>query len=328
MAKFLSTGCKNIDDLMDGGLVLGCPHALYGKFKNGKSIFALQIACMCTRDEAHGGLGRPALIYDTELFWSPTVFNTWYKYFRVRFPDLPVKPNIKIIQLTSIYELANELGFTINIHRKESKTEPVVSFPRKKSPADKPTKETEQRSDWLEQSPVWKSFTKNDWGVVIIDSFTMLFKDVFESAQQNFPGRSSAQRVFLSNIRALAARKNCVTLIVCHETARTPWGGESIPYYIKHIIGIFEGNKTERGLYGDTSEAEKTGKPYEVWKRVRIILRNRHPYLTDGAETAVMLEKDRGFCDTTVQPCNTSTATGIVIPDDSPVIIEIPQETT
>jgi archaellum biogenesis ATPase FlaH len=299
MASYLSTGCRNIDELMGGGLVLGCPHVLYGKYKNGKSILALQIACMCTRDVAHGGLGKPAVIYDTESFWNEQVFKTWYGFFRNRYPDLPAKPMIDIIQLNDVYQVAQELGFRIIIHRKESKTEPVLSFPRKTNANEneKPTKETEQRADWLEQSPLWKACEKRGYGVVIIDSFTILFKDVFESVQQNFPGRASAERVFLSGLRSLACRKDLVTLTICHESDKKPWGGESIPYYTKHILGMFEGNKLEKALYGDTEALEKSGKPYDVWKRVRMVYRFRHPFLTDGSEVPVCLELNKGFID-------------------------------
>ena len=120
---------------------------------------------------------------------------------------------------------------------------------------------------------------------------------MFESVQQNFPGRASAERVFLSGLRALAKRKNLVTLTVCHESARQPWGGESIPYYTKHIFGLFDADKLTKALYGDTEQAEKKKQAYDTWRRVKVVYRYRHPWLPDGEKLPIALELNKGFVD-------------------------------
>ena len=292
---YLKTGVDALDKLMGGGLAVGKPHVVYGKYKVGKSVLSMQIACMCTRSPKYGGLGKRALIYDTEAFWSDDAFQVWYGFFRDRWSDLPKKPMIDIKQLPTIYDTAKELGFEIIIHRKEKKTEPMISFPRKHTGTR--IKETEQREDWLERSPMWKLIEKKDYGLIVIDSFSILFKDVFESCQQNYPGRASAERVFLSGLRALAKRKNLVTLTVCHESSRQPWGGESIPYYTKHIFGIFDADKLTKALYGDSEQAEKKKQAYDTWRRVKIAYRYRHPWLPDGETVPIALELNKGFVD-------------------------------
>jgi len=293
---YLSSGTKALDNLMGGGFRVGKLHTLYGEYKIGKSVLGLQTSCMCTRDIKYGGLNKPALIIDSELFWDSESFKQWYSWFKDRWPDLSSKPKVDIIQYEDIFQVARELGFAIVIQRKEAKTEPIIRFPRKREKPGEITKHTYQREDWLEISPLWKRIERKDYGLVIIDSFSVLFKDVFESLQQNFPGRASAERVFLSGLRALSGRKNLVTIIICHESAKKPWGGESIPYYAKSIVGLFQADKLTKQRYGDTEVLEKKGK-ISTWQRVRKFYRFRHPTLPDGAEVPVVLKLNTGFVD-------------------------------
>jgi len=295
------TSLRALNKLM-GGFHTGKPCILYGPFKCGKSIMSMQLGCEISRDVKYGGMNKPALIYDSETFWTEDVFKTWYSFFRNRWKDLPIKPKIDVIQLNSIYDAARELGFNIVIRRHQAKTEPVISFPKRER-RDKatgkviPVKETTQEEDWLERSPMWKKISKKDYGLVVIDSFSILFKDVFESVQQNFPGRASSERVFLSGLRSLAQRRNLIVLIISHETGNVPWGGESLPYYVKNIFGLFKADKLAKAMYGDTEEKEKKGQPYDTWTRVRKLYRYRHPYLPDGAYEYVKLVLNRGFED-------------------------------
>jgi len=319
---YLSSGTKAFDDLMNGGFKVGKVHVLYGPYKIGKSIQCMQAACMATRKPEYGGLDKKALIIDSELFWDRDDFLQWYKWFKERWPDLPETPNIEILQLDTIFSAARLLGFSITIIKHEKKTEPHIRFPRKeeidsKTGLVKEIKMTKQSEDWLIRSPLWKKVTSEEYGLVVFDSFTKYFKDVFVSVQQNYPGRASCERPFLAGLVALSKRKKLVTILVCHSTTsegkQIPWGGENILYYSKHITGLLKALKSERVLYGDTEELEKMAKKarkktIEIrgWRRVRRFYRFRHPILPDGEESIVVLELNKGFVD----PVEVSTRIG------------------
>ena len=64
MMERLATGCKAVDDLLDGGLATGTITQVFGEKALGKSIFAYQSACSC----ASGGAS--AIVLDTEQSYS------------------------------------------------------------------------------------------------------------------------------------------------------------------------------------------------------------------------------------------------------------------
>ena len=60
----IPTGCKAVDDLLDGGLATGTITQVFGEKALGKSIFSHQVACSSVAG------GRSAIILDTEQSYS------------------------------------------------------------------------------------------------------------------------------------------------------------------------------------------------------------------------------------------------------------------
>lgn len=120
-----------------------------------------QLACMCTRDRKHGGLGRPALYLDTETFFTPDTFERFYTYFRARWPDLPVKPKIEIRMVNDIFKLGKLFGIDYEIIHEERRVSVVSRFPTKrqktlKAHGHSQLKTTTKSSDYSLDSEIWK----------------------------------------------------------------------------------------------------------------------------------------------------------------------------
>ena len=299
MGKF-STGVKIIDDLLDGGILLGAPALIYGIPNLGKTWFAFQLACMCTREPKYGGLGRRALYLDTETFFTPENFDRFYAYFKKRWPDLPDKPMIDVVIVKDIFELGKLFGIVYEVIHEDRRVSVVSRFPtkRQESLAEKgksELKETTKSSDYILQSEMWKKIETNKYGLVIIDSITAPIKTVIPSASQNFPARASILQELLGTFYSICQGHNCCIFLTDHITRSpmdpgyvyglgTPWGGQDITYYVKIQLGLYHALKEQKEKYpGDA-------------QRLRRIERHRYPGLEKALEL-VVLAKDKGYED-------------------------------
>ena len=70
-AQRITTGSKNLDELLGGGVETQAITETFGQFGSGKSQLAFQLAVNVQLPPEKGGLGRPALFIDTENTFSP-----------------------------------------------------------------------------------------------------------------------------------------------------------------------------------------------------------------------------------------------------------------
>ena len=299
MSKF-KTGFKSLDDLLEGGMLLGAPALVYGIPNLGKTWLSFQLACMCTRSPKHGGLGRPALYLDTETFFTPDTFKRFYDYFRKRWPDLPAKSMIDVEIVPDIFKLGKLFGIDYEIIHEEKRVSMISRFPTKrqrvlKKHGHSKLKTTTKSSEYILDSPVWQKIKEKNYGLVVIDSITAPIKSVIPSAAQNFPARASILQELLGTFYTICQGLNCSIFMTDHITRSpmspgyvygrgSPWGGQDVTYYVKIQLGLYPAKKAQRELY-----------PGEA-QRLRRIERHRYPGL-EQMLILVHLAKDTGYKD-------------------------------
>jgi len=67
----LTTGSKNLDELLGGGIESQSITEVYGKFASGKSQWCFQLSALAQLPVDQGGLGGPVLYIDTENSFRP-----------------------------------------------------------------------------------------------------------------------------------------------------------------------------------------------------------------------------------------------------------------
>ena len=96
----LTTGCKELDELLGGGLRTSKLYELYGREGVGKTLFLHQLTCLAALPIAEGGLGAGTLFIDAE-----ETFNmTWLDRLATRFaldPALVAQMTLKVSPTTS-----------------------------------------------------------------------------------------------------------------------------------------------------------------------------------------------------------------------------------
>ena len=294
----LSTGCKPLDNLLLGGFPLGAPSLVFGMPNLGKTWLCFQTACSCTREEKYGGLNRPALYLDTESFFTPVIFDRFYGYFRNRWKDLSSEPRIDLLRIKDIFDLGARFGIQYEIIQEERRVSAIAKFPteRQSKLAEKkggPVKQTQQSSDWLKESEVWKRMEEKNYGVLILDSLTVPIKSVIPKGTQHLPGRGTLVTSLLGTLYPIAIHFNAAVIVTDHITRNpmspgyvygigTPWGGQDVTYYIKYQIGLYNALKDQREKLGPDGH------------RLRRFERHRFPGM-ERELVLVMLGKDLGY---------------------------------
>lgn len=69
--KKMTTGCRTLDNLLEGGLETQSITEFYGEFGSGKSQICQQLAVTVQLPEEKGGLGGSSLFIDTEQIFRP-----------------------------------------------------------------------------------------------------------------------------------------------------------------------------------------------------------------------------------------------------------------
>eukprot|EP00208_Stichococcus_sp_RCC1054_P001661 CAMPEP_0206145472 /NCGR_PEP_ID=MMETSP1473-20131121/27460_1 /ASSEMBLY_ACC=CAM_ASM_001109 /TAXON_ID=1461547 /ORGANISM="Stichococcus sp, Strain RCC1054" /LENGTH=267 /DNA_ID=CAMNT_0053541703 /DNA_START=127 /DNA_END=927 /DNA_ORIENTATION=- len=67
----LTTGCKDVDDILEGGIESGSITELYGEYRTGKTQICHTLAVTCQMPIAHGGGEGKAMYIDTENTFRP-----------------------------------------------------------------------------------------------------------------------------------------------------------------------------------------------------------------------------------------------------------------
>ncbi|MGA7367757.1 MAG: DNA repair and recombination protein RadA [Nitrososphaeraceae archaeon] len=70
-AERTSTGSRNLDTLLGGGLETRAVTEIYGEYGTGKTQICHNLCVMVSQDRAHGGLGGKAIYVDTENTFRP-----------------------------------------------------------------------------------------------------------------------------------------------------------------------------------------------------------------------------------------------------------------
>jgi DNA repair protein RadA len=70
--KFITTGSRNLDSLLRGGVVTGAVTEFYGEFGSGKTQLCHTLAVNVQLSEEDGGLNKNAIYIDTEKTFSPS----------------------------------------------------------------------------------------------------------------------------------------------------------------------------------------------------------------------------------------------------------------
>lgn len=298
--SYLSTGVKAIDQLLEGGMLLGAPALIYGVPNLGKTWFCFQLASMCTRQPEEGGLGRKALYLDTESFFTPTVLDRFYRYFTRRWPDLPAESKIEVQVIKDIFELGQLFGIHYEILHEDRRVSVISRFPTKRQKSlqakgKSELKETMKTSDYLQESDIWKALEEKQYGLIVIDSITAPIKSVIPSVSQNFPARANILQELLGTFYTICRRHNCSILLTDHISSSpmspgyayglgNPWGGQDITYYVKIQLGLYRAKKEQVALYPGEGE------------RLRRVERHRYPGL-EREVILVHLAKDTGYKD-------------------------------
>jgi len=68
---FISTGCKEVDDILEGGVETGCITEIYGEFRCGKTQFCHTLAVTCQKEATQGGGEGKCMYIDTEGNFRP-----------------------------------------------------------------------------------------------------------------------------------------------------------------------------------------------------------------------------------------------------------------
>ncbi|MEM2174501.1 MAG: ATPase domain-containing protein [Candidatus Micrarchaeia archaeon] len=262
----ISTGCRALDDLLGGGIPFATPTLIYGAYDVGKSILCVQIASKVWQE-----MKRPTLFIDTEQNWvRETDRERVLNWFRKRFniPDFTI--DFKFIP--SIEELLAYFGWNLRIRYAErsGKVDTIITPMIDKNGFKIPT----------EQIPVYKDFLSKNYGLVVLDSITMLTEGIFGSGLEQLPGRKPILANIISDLRLLAVKYNIPVVITAHLSKgpqptdpATFKGGSALGFGCKYIVRIGGG--------------EKIGP--------RWFERDRAGGLEPGVKVTCELRKDEGF---------------------------------
>lgn len=280
----IPTGCNRIDSLMNGGFKRGVITVLAGPTKGGKTMLATQTAIHNLI------LGKNVLYIDTEGYYKDEdVFPTMTQYFRYRWYDIiGEKPlNMSFLFPETAEELANYLGLSLSHRSRGGKMTPTIfsNVPRG------------------DQSPIYGIVKEKKIDLIIIDSFTAIFKKgIISSQTQALPGRGDMINAIYAKLEKIAKDLGVAIILVAHasrnydfdvndllvgkmEAGGGIWGGYSFMFNIKYLIQV------EYIPMEDKSNRERYG-----GRMARYVIRRLWPALAPQY-VIVEIVKDYGYED-------------------------------
>lgn len=272
LEKPLSTGSKEIDKLLYGGIPRRALTLFFSQYDMGKTFLLYQIASKLYKDT-----GEKTLIIDTESTISNREKIRWLGFFKDRFNMDEIAP-INFVYPETFNELYSLVGKGIDIIVKS----------RKKG------KKAVRAQIWdefeLEQSELWRTLEKDNYGLLGFDSLSKPLKETIAvPPQQNMSTRSSICEGLLGRIDPIVKKQNLGCIVIAHESKNpadpystgTFFGPSIIGYDFKYAIQI-------RGKGRDPQVGED-----------RIIVRYRFPtepsQRTKKSGIECKLAKDYGF---------------------------------
>jgi RecA/RadA recombinase len=259
---YLSSGVSSIDRLLEGGFECGTMSSIHSDANIGKSWMNLQLAMMTNLPIDQGGLDAPALIIDTEGFYSQKVLNRLLGFYQKRFNVSEEDFRIDVIQLRNIDKLYHFFGLKPNVTMVKDKMQAnVITLNKPKKTIGKNVVEW---FDHVESSDAWKLCENIGYKYIGIDSITMPLKaKAFPSSLSWLSGRAALLTPFMNTLNDLSIRQDVVTFCIHHLVKSDvtkqqsgwghAWGGEIIKYVTKRMMLLMKPTKEETDTFGFTS---------------------------------------------------------------------------
>ena len=234
----LPTGCNMIDKLLGGGFERGVVTYVAGPTKVNKTWLGSQTAIY------NAILGKNVLYIDTEKYYKQKdVFPRMAGYFKERWKDLiedGQEVTMSFLFPADYQDLASYLGVAMSYRAMGGKIIPTIfsNTPRG------------------EQSPLYGICKEKKIDLIVVDSFTALFKKgVTSSAIQGLPGRGDMINNMLSKLENLAEDLGIAVIVINHasrtydfnvndmlsgkdEDGSGVWGGYSFMFNVKYLLQV------------------------------------------------------------------------------------------
>lgn len=267
--KTVKPRIKGIGDLI-GNLSKSSVMSFFAPPTGGKTILGLELLY-----DISDQTGQPVLYYDTEGGGNEFI-EIWDEVFKKRYP----KAQVDLRTRRQIDTILEDHGHLMNVQLSGEKR---VSDKAKMNTGGKISALPVSRR---KLSPMAELVAKKKYGAIFYDSFTMPFQ-VFGSLQQNFPARSDAQALWLSEMITMI-EAGAYVMMSCHETKNPaePWaqaqmtGGKAIKHYSKVVF--YMQKWTARGA--------------TAYRTIRLV---RHPGKEENVHECMVKLTDDGYIDAT-----------------------------
>ena len=288
----IPTGCKAVDDLLDGGLATGTITQIFGEKALGKSIFSYQAACSAVAS------GSSAIILDTEQSYSSYLLPYRQAGMNKRFGKEIKSAELKLERvtraagkkkgasrgelITAVSSALDRLGvpytdahlgpiadilcptFTVEVPSNERsvfvlQTPEVVDLLNLHGiDASKEVSSGGRVELRLRQTPVYDSVLHRivrDTGakLLVYDSISAPFKSSFPSTQ-DLPARSAGLAMILSHSQRLCVDYGIAVLVVSHVSIDPIKAWNRRPYG-----GVILGHEAKFSLELTKSSAKRNG---------------------------------------------------------------------
>jgi len=281
--KKIPFGCKPIDELFLGGVKVTKPMMIFGRSGIGKTWLCVQLASNFTRIDKT----RKVLYINTEADFDDETIPMILGYFKKRWRDMD-ESRIEFRDIRTLFDLGRFFGMQFEIEIKEKSVTAIVKYPK----TSRPVKTSVKDEAWFQASPFYKLMSSGKYGLVIIDSLSAVVKPEIPRGTQYLPARATLQTPLLSTWLTSSLLFYAPVVFTVHGSVNpqgqaldSPFGGEDLKFYIKHILGILPPTKDI------VPERYK-----QLWRRFRRIWRYRYGFL-DREMATVVLAKDYGYTD-------------------------------
>jgi RecA/RadA recombinase len=329
----IPTGCKAVDELLDGGLATGTITQVFGEKALGKSIFSYQAACSAVAG------GASAIVLDTEQSYSSYLLPYRQAGMNKRFGKEVPSADLKLERITkptgkkkgaSRGELITAISSALDrlgVSYTDAHLGPIADILCPTFSVDVPTKspsvfvlQTPEVVDLLNlhgvdatkevsaggrvelrlrQTPTYDSVLHGiirDTGakLLIYDSISAPFKSSFPSTQ-DLPARSAGLAMLLSHAQRLCADYGIAVLVVSHVSIDPIKAWNRRPYG-----GIILGHEAKFSLELTKSTAKRNGEAEaendeDMTDKGRAFWVARHPAMQEYSRFGFANIDEEGF---------------------------------
>jgi len=256
----VKTGCKELDEELEGGFVPKRQASIFGPPDIGKTVLALQTSCKLSIRE-----DESVLYLDTEGdFCDERTANKYIDFLGDRFGG---DPEIEFKFVPDVKSLSRLLGKKLKLIQKESKMETAIS-----------------EIDPPQKTKIAKRLNRMSACCLVLDSISAPIEETFVASGQNYPARADLIRALTSVMKVLAAENEIPIIQTVHQTKNPmkPWSKG------KATGGIAYGHATKTKVQLQSGK----GGTYKAFIR-----RHAGKYVDDTDLEPILLdlEKDFGF---------------------------------